>query len=358
MASPTIQFKRGGSANIGLASFKAGEPGFTTDKYDFYIGVDGTATNQQFFGSSRYWDREDGTSAAQLKFVDKDGSNSINFQAPNTLSGIATWILPDYNAGDADEFLKIASASGNQITLDWATVTTTFDIAADSGTTDEVSTGSTITFAGTANEIETTVTDNQIQIGLPNNITVGGNITVTGTVDGRDVADDGDAIDNLVTLTGVSKDSTNLGTFTGSIIVDNRTIKEALQDLETTLDSVSGGDSGATSVAAASTDANSTHYITFVDANNSSKTQEDIQTDAGIVYNPSTNLLTLSNLSIAGVAVTAILDEDDLTSDRADALATQQSIKAYVDNNSPASTVDISGDTGTATVSTGYHDLS
>mgnify|MGYP001207206559 CR=1 FL=1 len=353
MASPTIQFKRGQSANVGLASFKAGEPGFTTDKYDFYIGVDGTAANQQFFGSSRYWEREDGSSAAQLKFVDKNGSNSINFQAPNTLSGIATWILPAYDAGDADEFLKIASTSGNQITLDWATVTTTFDIAADSGTTDEVSTGSTITFAGTANEIETTVTNNQIQIGLPNNISVGGNITIEGTVDGRDVGADGSAIDNLATLTGVAKNSTNLGTFTGSTISDSRTVKAALQDLETSLEQVSGGGSGATSVAVASTDANSTHYITFVDGNNSSKTQEDIQTDAGIAYNPSTNLLTLSNLSIAGVAVTAILDEDDLTSDRADALATQQSIKAYVDNNSPASSIDISGDTGTASVSTG-----
>ena len=353
MASPTIQFKRGQAANVGLASFKAGEPGFTTDKYDFYIGVDGTAANQQFFGSSRYWEREDGSSAAQLKFVDKNGSNSINFQAPNTLSGIATWILPAYDAGDADEFLKIASTSGNQITLDWATVTTTFDIAADSGTTDEVSTGSTITFAGTANEIETTVTNNQIQIGLPNNISVGGNITIEGTVDGRDVGADGSAIDNLATLTGVAKNSTNLGTFTGSTISDSRTVKAALQDLETSLEQVSGGGSGATSVAVASTDANSTHYITFVDGNNSSKTQEDIQTDAGIAYNPSTNLLTLSNLSIAGVAVTAILDEDDLTSDRADALATQQSIKAYVDNNSPASSIDISGDTGTASVSTG-----
>ena len=119
MANPTIQFKRGQAANVGLASFKAGEPGFTTDKYDFYIGLDGTHTNQKFFGSSRYWDREDGTSAAQLKLVDKDGSNSINFQAPDTLSGIATWILPAYNAGNADEFLKITSADNNLLTLDW-----------------------------------------------------------------------------------------------------------------------------------------------------------------------------------------------------------------------------------------------
>ena len=239
MANPTIQFKRGQAANVGLASFKAGEPGFTTDKYDFYIGLDGTHTNQKFFGSSRYWDREDGTSAAQLKLVDKDGSNSINFQAPDTLSGIATWILPEYNAGAQDEFLKITSLSGNQITLDWAAVPSgSFTIADDSANTDTFTTGETLTFAGTASEIETTVSNNQIQIGLPDNVVVGGGLTAT--------------------------------TFT-----------------------------------------------------------------------------------LAGVAVTAILDEDDLTSDRADALATQQSIKAYVDNNSPASSIDISGDTGTASVSTG-----
>jgi len=359
MSSPVIQFKRGQAANIGIASFKAGEPGFTTDKYDFYIGLDGTHTNQKFFGSSRYWNREDGTSAAQLKFVDKDGSNSINFQAPNTLAGIGTWILPDYAAGSANQFLKVSSVSGNQRTLNWATVTTTFDIAADSGTNDEVSTGSTITFAGTANEIETTVTDNQIQIGLTtdvtiaNNLTVTNNILVTGTVDGRDVADDGTAIDNLVTLTGVATNSTHLGTFSGTTINDNQTVKAAIQALETSLEAVSGGGSGATSVGVASTNVDSTHYITFVDGNNSSKTQEDIRTDAGITYNPSSNLLTLSNLSIAGVAVTAILDEDDLSSNRADALATQQSIKQYVDSNTPAGTVDISGDTGTASVSTG-----
>jgi hypothetical protein len=55
--------------------------------------------------------------------------------------------------------------------------------------------------------------------------------------------------------------------------------------------------------------------------------------------------LTLAN---AGVAVTAILDEDLFTSDRADALATQQSIKAYVDAQVTAQDLDIQGDTGGA----------
>jgi hypothetical protein len=40
-------------------------------------------------------------------------------------------------------------------------------------------------------------------------------------------------IDNLVTLSGVAEDSTDLGTFTGSTIADGSTVKAALQSLET-----------------------------------------------------------------------------------------------------------------------------
>ena len=43
-------------------------------------------------------------------------------------------------------------------------------------------------------------------------------------------------IDNVATLTGVAKDSTNLGTFTGSTITDNQTIKAILQLLETAVE--------------------------------------------------------------------------------------------------------------------------
>lgn len=57
--------------------------------------------------------------------------------------------------------------------------------------------------------------------------------------------------------------------------------------------------------------------------------------------------LTLTN---TGVAVTAILDEDDFSSDRADALATQQSIKAYVDAAITAEDLDFAGDSGTGSV--------
>ena len=50
------------------------------------------------------------------------------------------------------------------------------------------------------------------------------------------------------------------------------------------------------------------------------------------------------------VQVTAVLDEDDLVSDSATALATQQSIKAYVDAQVTAQDLDFGGDSGTGSV--------
>ena len=43
-------------------------------------------------------------------------------------------------------------------------------------------------------------------------------------------------IDNLVTLSGVAKDTANLGTFTGSTITDSVVVKVALQELETAVE--------------------------------------------------------------------------------------------------------------------------
>ena len=72
---------------------------------------------------------------------------------------------------------RITSASTQSVNI----VTTT-DIAGDSGT-DTITLGTdTLTFAGTTNEIETAVTNNQVQLGLPNDVTIGNNLTVTGTL--------------------------------------------------------------------------------------------------------------------------------------------------------------------------------
>ena len=70
---------------------------------------------------------------------------------------------------------------------------------------------------------------------------------------------------------------------------------------------------------------------------------------AKTVFLDGSNVANISNLKLAsGATVTAILDEDGLSSDSATSLATQQSIKAYVDAQVTAQDLDFQGDTGGA----------
>lgn len=115
MSAPIIQFKRG--LFVDLPGLRVGEPGFTTDSYDLFVGIDSTTNSNKFFGSHRYWTREDGTTSLGFNFVDKSGINKIQLKSPNTLSGITTYVLPETPINNY--FLK-TNASGN---LTWETVT-------------------------------------------------------------------------------------------------------------------------------------------------------------------------------------------------------------------------------------------
>ena len=55
MAAPVIQFKRGVLAD--LPGLRAGEPGFTTDSYDLYVGINSTTGENRFVGSDRFWNK-------------------------------------------------------------------------------------------------------------------------------------------------------------------------------------------------------------------------------------------------------------------------------------------------------------
>ena len=62
-----------------------------------------------------------------------------------------------------------------------AGITSDFTLS-DGSATDTFTTGQTLTFAGTANEIETAVTNNQVQVGIVTNPTLTGNVTITGNL--------------------------------------------------------------------------------------------------------------------------------------------------------------------------------
>jgi len=482
MAAPTLKFKRGAYAD--LPTLAVGEPGFTTDKYQLYVG---SPAGNQLIGGGNFWNLEETTSGGGIKLFEgtNNGTSFVELQSPASLAGIQTFIVPGTD-GSANQVLK-TDGSGNLSFADVAVSAIDIDGATDIGaaitdsdvfivddggggtnrktaasrikayvlggggggsTFDSVIVGSAVTInssgivaaglaitAGTfvgdltgnvtgnadtatsatsadtvktisndtdAAQFLTFVADNngsataeavRTDAGITYNpssnlLDVAGNLTVGGTVDGRDVLDDGQAGDNLVTLSGVARDATDLGTFTGTTIADNETIKGALQDLETELETIGGGGASAATVATAATVTNASHFITFVDANNASKTQEAVHTDAGISYNPATNTMaitgglnvtgvataagfvgpltgnvtgnvngnvTTTSLTVTGTAVTAILDEDNMASNRADALATQQSIKAYVDSEitGVAVTFAVEGDSGAGIVTTG-----
>jgi len=58
-------------------------------------------------------------------------------------------------------------------------VSTSFTLAADSGSNDSFTSGGTLTISGTANEVATAVTDDTITISLPDDVTIGRDLTVS-----------------------------------------------------------------------------------------------------------------------------------------------------------------------------------
>jgi hypothetical protein len=99
----------------------------------------------------------------------------------------------------------------------------------------------------------------------------------------------------------------------------------------------------------------------FVGTTLSSDDSTIININEGLVVDGTANISGATTLSgtlsvgtslalATGATVTGILDEDNMSSDSATQLATQQSIKAYVDSQVTAQDLDLAGDSGTGAV--------
>ena len=204
-----LQLKRG-SGTPGSV-FYEGEPMYDLTGEVLFVGdsgSDGTGTGSSIASNIAYetvlemLSRADAAGPGELKlYEDTDnGTNLITLSGPAALDADYTITLPTAGPASADQILK-TDGSGNLSFVNFLT------IAADTGTADPIIPADTITFAGTANEIETAVSDGQIQIGLPDNVIVGGaltvtNITVSGTTTLNGAVDLGDDVEDLISIIG------------------------------------------------------------------------------------------------------------------------------------------------------------
>ena len=119
MAAPVIQFKRGLLAN--LPGLQVGEPGFTTDSYDLYVGLTSSTATNKIIGSGRFWTNNTSTTGSGVNLVEgtNNGAHFITIKSPDSLAGIVTYTMPGADGTNGQAL--VTNGSG---TLSFATVTT------------------------------------------------------------------------------------------------------------------------------------------------------------------------------------------------------------------------------------------
>ena len=238
-----------------------------------------------------------------------NGAHFAAIRSPNSLAASYTLVLPA-DDGTADQVLT-TDGSGN---LSWVTSSNAITLAADSGSNDTYTTGETLTFAG-GTGIDTTVSDNNISI----------------------------AIDATVT------------TLTGSQTLTNKTLTTPTitTPVINTGASFKNGSSSAGYADFYEDSDNGTNYARLIGpASTATVTLTLPAATDTLVGKATTDTLTNKTLTSAvlntGVSGSAIKDEDNMASDSATHLATQQSIKAYVDAQVTAQDLDFQADSGGA----------
>tara|TARA_B100000586_G_scaffold257771_1_gene221725 strand:+ start:1023 stop:3374 length:2352 start_codon:yes stop_codon:yes gene_type:complete len=259
------------------------------------------AIDELFIGNSA-------TVGGTIKFNEgtNNGAHFIALKSPNSVAASVTFTLPATDGSDG----HVLQTDGSGELSFAAPASSSFTLAADSGSSDTFSTGQTLTIAG-GTGIDTTVSDNNISVAIDATVaTLTGSQTLTNKT-----------LTSPTINTGTISLGANLTMGAYSLVFEGSTADA----YETTL---------------TVTDPTADRTITLPNA-----------TDT-LVGLATTDTLTNKTLTSAvlntGVSGSAIKDEDDLTSDSATHLATQQSIKAYVDAQVTAQDLDFQGDSGGA----------
>jgi hypothetical protein len=214
---------------------------------------------------------------ADLRFADSDSSNYVAFQAPATVASNVTWTLPAADAG-VSGYALVSDAAG---TLSFAAAGAT--VSADTSTNTEflVYFASTTTGALTAVKQDSGLTYNPSTGTLTSGVFSGAGTGLTGTAASLDIggnAGTATALETARTIGGVSFDGTAAINLPGVNTGGN-------QD---TSGNAATATLASTVTITANNTANETVYLTFVDGATGT---QGLETDTGLSYNPSTNVL-------------------------------------------------------------------
>ena len=263
-----------------------------------------------------------------------DGSQNITLTTTLDNTGVSA---ASYGSSTAIPVITV-DAKGRITAASTAAISSALTIAADSGSNDTVTVGTdTLTFAGTSNEIETTVTNNQIQIGLPDDVTVGGDLTVTGTLNSDDITS------STVTITGDAVVSGTLTVNGTTTTVNSTTVQvddpifEIGDPAISSDDNLDRGikfnwhDGSSAKKGFFGYDDSASEFVFIADATESSNTFTGTKSAIRTGAINSAAITATSFTGASGATITAFLDEDNMNSNSATAVPTQQSVKAYVD---------------------------
>ena len=108
---------------------------------------------------------------------------SGSFDGSANVTGTGTLATVNSNVGTFGSTTAVpvitVNAKGLVTSVTTDNISTSFTIAGGSGSPAVIAGGSTLTFAGTSNEINTAITAGQVQIGLPDDVTIGQDLSVT-----------------------------------------------------------------------------------------------------------------------------------------------------------------------------------
>jgi len=389
VAAPVIQFKRGVLAN--LPALRAGEPGFTTDSYDLYVGVNSTSALNQFVGSGRYWSVGTASTGSGVKLVEgtSNGTNAITIKAPNSLSGDLTYTMPGTDGSNGDAL--VTDGSGN---LSFSTINSTITLAADSGANDTYTTGETLTFTG-GEGVDTTVSDNTITIAAEDAtdsnkgvasfdsgdfsvtsgaVTLADSVVKTVTTDSGALTPSSHGFSVLggegmnvthssTTITVAGEDASTSNKGVASFISTDFNVSSGVVSLqEERIQDIAGAmfsSNTETLITATYQDSDGTiDLVVDNDLSNYDNSSSSFITASGsatltnktIDANGTGNSIT--NLEVADFAAAAIVIESEGigSNDNDTTIPTSAAVKDYVDTNLTAQDLDLAGDSGTGAV--------